>query len=101
MGEITTLECDHCGDVAIESDRHGLFCDGDGDACMTCGYPGSVLVDEPLDDDEPAIARWSVSDDTEAVCNVPSCDECREWRVTLGRPPLAETLQVTEGGGPK
>jgi hypothetical protein len=77
-----SLECSHCGDVAIES-PDGLFGEGDGGACMTCGHPGHVNVDIVLDecedegDDEPrAVAYWSVSD--EGRCKVAGCDECAD-----------------------
>lgn len=62
------LECDHCGDVAVES-PDGLFRDGDGDACMTCGHPGHVSVDDDG-------ACWSVSD--EGRCKVAECVWCAD-----------------------
>lgn len=35
------LDCGHCGGVAIESED-GMFGDGDGNACATCGLTGHV-----------------------------------------------------------
>ena len=72
---IHTLECCHCGDDAIES-KDGLFGQDEGDACMTCGFPGHVDVDEGTEDDN-GIASWSITDDPEAICNRDDCDECR------------------------
>ena len=79
------LECDHCGDVAIEADSRGLFWDGTGDACMSCGFPGYASVDEQdCDGDCPedgecscGRAEWVGSDDQSAKCNRPDCEECR------------------------
>jgi hypothetical protein len=78
-----TLECDHCGCVAIES-ADGMFYDGQGDACMSCGFPGHVSVDE-APEDETAEAHWSLSDYCEIgepipVCTDANCEDCKEWR---------------------
>lgn len=71
-----TLECDHCGDVAVESDAEGLFCEGDADCCLSCGMPGHVSIDDCLD--EP-IAYWVVDDlGDEARCNRNDCSDCAE-----------------------
>ncbi len=78
---ITTLECDHCGGVAIESDRNGLFTDGDGERCDTCGHPGHVSVDEAYEDeDNTGYASWALSDDAGATCADPVCSECEDIR---------------------
>ena len=51
----TYLECPSCGDEGAESDRHGIFVDGQR---LICGCAGVVLVSE---DEEPHI---SVDEDT-------------------------------------
>lgn len=63
------LDCAHCGDVAIES-ADGFFADGEGGACMTCGFPGGVSCDSET---EP---YWNESDDPEARCTAPDCLDC-------------------------
>jgi hypothetical protein len=75
-----TLECDHCGGVAIESST-GLFGEGDSDRCDTCGMPGHVSVDEAYEDeDSPGLASWSVRDEDGAVCRDLACEQCAEFR---------------------
>lgn len=69
----TELECAHCGGVAIEKED-GVFYDGDGGSCETCGFPGLVSVDSESD------AYWVESDDEDAVCNDPGCEDCRDRR---------------------
>lgn len=69
------LECPHCGDVAIES-LSGLFRDGDGVACMSCGHPGHVSVDE----DEGA-AWWQLGS---GPCDHVWCDKCLDLRIARG-----------------
>jgi hypothetical protein len=73
---VTELECDHCGDVAIES-ATGLFGDGDGEACLSCGMPGCVSIDD-AGDIEDNVAYWRCDD--EARCTLADCSECREER---------------------
>ena len=87
MGD--SLSCDHCGDDAIES-PDGLFGDGDGEACMSCGFPGWVAVDGD-DYDEDASVHWQLSDDDAAVCRDLGCDSCAPHR--------ARPLCPGEGGG--
>lgn len=90
---VATLECSHCGSEAIESDD-GTFGDGDGDACMTCGYPGHVIVTEAYDanGDEYAYAYWACRDGNDDTCNDPCCTECSDVRVAFG---LADTERPT------
>lgn len=64
-----TLDCEHCGDVAIIR-MSGLFTDGDGGPCGSCGFPGQVHVYEEDG------ASWVTSDDAEAKCDRVSCAEC-------------------------
>jgi len=64
------LECAHCGDVAIESDADGYFTDGTEGPCMSCGMPGIVSVDDNRD------VWWNDSQDDDARCTRPDCDEC-------------------------
>ena len=71
------LTCDHCGDVAIES-ADGLFRDGDGGPCLSCGMPGQVTVDEYED---PPTAYWTPSEwDESAWCNRADCEDCARVR---------------------
>jgi hypothetical protein len=63
------LECSHCGGHAIVS-PDGLFADGEGAACITCGFPGHVVCDSETP------ADWRVSDDENARCVDASCQEC-------------------------
>ena len=75
------LCCDHCGDVAIEfrAPAHGVdfwhLDDGDGGQCMSCGYPGQVMV---YDGEEGDIScRWAIDEGRDdARCTRPECDEC-------------------------
>lgn len=66
----TYLACDHCGEVAIES-ATGVFHDGDGDECMTCGFPGGVCAHD-------GGASWDCSFDPAARCDRPDCPDCGE-----------------------
>lgn len=68
-----TLDCDHCGSEALESTNG--FLDGTSGPCMTCSFPGHVVVDEGLDD-EPASARWQPDEDPAARCKDKACGEC-------------------------
>ena len=71
-----TLDCSHCGDVAIES-PDGLFGEDDGEACMTCGHPGHVNGEESDEEGEDTgHAYWAASD--EGRCKVAECEECAE-----------------------
>lgn len=66
----TYLTCDHCGDVAAESST-GIFYDGDGDACLTCGFPGGIRAHE-------TDTSWDCSFDPAARCVRPDCPDCGE-----------------------
>jgi rubrerythrin len=69
------LECEHCGDVAIES-TSGFFCEDDGDGrCATCRFPGHVSVDE-------GVAQWATDQDGE--CSLVGCDTCHEVECSGG-----------------
>ena len=57
---MSALECGYCGDDAIESED-GLFEDGAGGACKSCGFPGQVSLDDG--DEENIVAYWHVSED--------------------------------------
>jgi hypothetical protein len=76
----STLECGHCGGVAIES-ADGQFQQDDdrnGQGCQTCGMYGMVEVGEE-DDDGYATAYWSHADDLEHKCKLADCEYgCRE-----------------------
>lgn len=63
-----TLDCNHCGDVAFETPG-GVFVDGDGGTCLSCGMPGHVSCDAET------APYWLELD---GVCNRADCDECRE-----------------------
>lgn len=69
----TSLPCDHCGDSAIRSDS-GLFADGVGDRCESCGFPGHVSADSESD------PYWVCSEEHDAVCARKDCSECEETR---------------------
>lgn len=79
-----SLDCSHCGDVAIES-ASGLFRDGDGVACMSCGHPGHVSVDEDEGAEDEvtvwAVARWRLGS---GPCDHTWCDECLDLRLARG-----------------
>ncbi len=79
----TTLECSHCGGDAAESlGNDGLFYDGEGDECRSCGFPGHVVIDDSLDDDRGgSFAYWSISEADTALCVDPRCKDCEEYRV--------------------
>jgi len=68
------LECDHCGCDAIDADEEGLFYDGDGGACATCGFPGRVSADG---DSEDPHAWWNTSQEPGDRCNRADCEECQ------------------------
>lgn len=68
------LECPHCGDVAYESPS-GLFGDWDGVACMSCGHPGHVSVDE--DEKGEAVAYWILG---LGPCDDAQCHACDDER---------------------
>ena len=69
-----TLECGHCGGVAIES-ADGLFGEDDADACASCGMPGHVSIDEDTG------ASWTHHDeDDDVYCNKTDCWDCDEQR---------------------
>jgi hypothetical protein len=82
-----SLECSHCGGPAITSPS-GLFGDGDGTECESCGFPGSVSVGDAYSEDP--LARWNESNDDGATCNRADCEECAEWRAQLAAKAGAE-----------
>ncbi len=65
------IECDHCGCEAVESNSEGYFYDGQGGACMTCGFPGHVSLDEETD-------PWWNSSDDDVKCTDPDCWSCTQ-----------------------
>lgn len=70
------LHCNHCGGTAISS-RRG-FCDGDGGRCASCGFPGSVHIDDAGERPE---AWWSESQEPGDRCCDPGCVECSPERL--------------------
>lgn len=68
---VTTLECHHCGGAAIEA-KDGLFTDGDGGSCMSCGMPGHVSTDSESD------PYWWDSTDPNDKCADPECVDYAE-----------------------
>lgn len=65
------LPCDHCGDIAFVSFRPGgVFVDGEGGYCMSCGIAGHVSADEDRCD-------WTTDPSGDGVCERKDCDECR------------------------
>jgi hypothetical protein len=69
------LECDHCGDDAIRKPT-GVFVDGEGDRCESCGFPGHVSVDGTDDDPDENTPSWKLSEAPDARCTDPECGEC-------------------------
>lgn len=67
-----SLECPHCGDVAIWADANGCYHDGDGGKCISCGYPGAVSCDSET------APWWNDCQDAGSHCNRVDCEECRE-----------------------
>ena len=72
MTVVTWLDCGHCGGVAIDS-TDGLFQEDDGGACISCGLPGCVRVD-----DDETHAWWDDSQDPNDKCTQADCVECHE-----------------------
>lgn len=83
------LDCDHCGGIAFTSTKYDaaaaegqgayLFTDGDGEACASCGFPGSVVVDDQQNGEDVHVT-WSCRDGNDDVCKDPLCEECEEYR---------------------
>ena len=70
------LDCDHCGGVAIAS-MSGMFGDGDGGRCLTCGLRGHVSIDD-AGCEEDNTAYWVSSDDPNDKCNEKDCVACHD-----------------------
>ena len=87
-----TLECGHCGGVAITS-PNGWFWDGAGGRCLECGHPGHVSCDG----EEPPY--WHVHEGALDFCAAHDCDECNERRRDLIVEPARRTqdTQYSEG----
>jgi hypothetical protein len=71
--DFTTLECEICGDVAIRSDN-GRFMEDSGDACISCGHPGHVGINEDItydgdDETEGLYAYWSADEKCGPTCH--------------------------------
>jgi len=79
---MSDLECGHCGGIAFTSrnirDGVSWFTDGEGEACATCGMPGSVVVDDYYDDD--AAVSWHDVQEAGVYCTQADCEECDEYR---------------------
>lgn len=88
---MSDLECNHCGDVAFTSRvyRDGVywFTDGDGERCMSCGMPGSVVVDSEPGYDDEATVTWDDVQEAGVYCTRPDCEECNELRAEEAAPP--------------
>ena len=78
------FECDHCGDVAIES-TDGLFTDGDGGECASCGMPGQVSMDAETG------PYWSTSQEEGDRCDRRDCEDCAD--IPLPSPPACRAPQ--------
>jgi len=92
----TTLECPHCGGVAVESTASpddNLFAEGDGAkvGCVTCGFPGQVLLESVWakmpngEEEEVNVAYWSPSEEPETKCRERGCGECSSSKKTTTR----------------
>lgn len=66
------LECNHCGDIAIETE---IFFDGDGGKCISCGFPGWVSCDDETD------PWWNESQSALDRCNRKDCKECPKYLI--------------------
>lgn len=67
-----TFECDHCGCVAFEVLADAAVGDGDGVACMSCAWPGHVV----LDSETPP--EWMTEEgDADTACSWTDCGACR------------------------
>lgn len=67
------LICTHCGDIAIESSSDdGMFYDGDGGKCISCGFPGQVVLNMIGN------ADWMENQDLSASCDREDCRDCVE-----------------------
>ena len=65
------LECGWCGDVAFES-PDGWFQEDAGEACLSCGMPGHVSLDEDraywtTEDTDENVAAWLVANPDKAA----------------------------------
>jgi len=87
------LECDHCGDVAIEGDKNNCFTDGTGGACISCSFPGQVSCDSETD------PYWMSSDADEDRCNRPDCEDCKALQPAAPAPSQATEADHTNQGG--
>jgi len=77
---MSDLECGHCGGIAFTSrdirDGVSWFTDGEGEACATCGMPGSVYVDDYYDAD----VVWHDVQEAGVYCTQSDCETCHESR---------------------
>ena len=69
---VTTLECDHCGDIAIKADKNGNFTDGAGGKCISCGWPGHVSCDAEED------PWWQDMGEDDTKCDIKDCVQCED-----------------------
>lgn len=60
-----TLECDWCGYVAVVGEVGNMFSEDMADACLSCGFPGFVSIDDA--DDDNVTASWVTRDDDSAI----------------------------------
>ena len=73
-----TLCCNHCGGDALSS-ADGTFVDDTSGPCMTCSFPGHVVVDiDDADENGGYAAYWSTSEEPDARCKDDECQECCE-----------------------
>lgn len=88
-----SLECGHCGDIAIWADADGCFTDGAGGNCLTCGFPGQVscCAETP--------PHWMLLDEPGAKCMRPDCGfDCDPDEEDRLPPPGGN--RSAEGGSP-
>jgi hypothetical protein len=72
------LQCDNCGDDALESDHQGEFFDGQEGICPSCGATCIVSVSE---EDPAYINRWICRHGTDGDDR---CDQCQMYGITWG-----------------
>jgi len=77
QGGNDSLECDHCGGVAVVADDDGMYYENRESECMSCGMPGRISFDEVEEDDASYTdATWLVSWVESDKCNRKECEEC-------------------------
>jgi len=67
------VQCDHCGDIAWLLTEPCIDYD-DVTACMSCGFPGGISVDDH--DEEDIGAYFRLDESPTVMCTRTQCEEC-------------------------